>query len=174
MWEWHLRMSTTKIEVSSIDNDHIELKNPKIVGLRVGKSLAIDKETYNLQSYAKEIGTRTCSKGYNMPHWSRMFALLHPDDGESIIGRASFDDPELIHTETSVECLIVSSNPSIQNPHTFEETESINVLLIRKHPENDSHPRKYTRLGVGEIFVRTGERITRLPDRRTLDQLTLM
>lgn len=142
------------------------LSKPDILGCTIGESLALDEKNPDLQKYAKDIGIRACSQGYKMNHWSRMFALLHTADG-SIIGRASFDDPNA--KETNVDLLLVSSNPGVQNPHTFEQTESINVLLLRKEKDVE-----YVRLGVGEIFTRTGEQSTTLPDRRVLECLVLI
>ena len=102
-----------------------------------------------------------------MQHWPRMFALLHPDD-DSIIGRASFDDAGgKVDSKETVECLLVSSNVTESNPHTFEKTESWNVLLVRKANLG------YTRLGVGEIFKRTGDRVVTLPDRKSVVNFVL-
>ncbi|KZP13948.1 HET-domain-containing protein [Athelia psychrophila] len=166
IWELHLRTSSRGIEVSSIDDNRVVLLKPELLDCKIGQSLAVGEKSLDLQTYAKEIGSRTCSQGYKMQHWSRMLALLHPEDG-SIVGRASFDDPN--SKETSVECLVVSHNPSKQNPHTFEETKSMNVLLVRKEKELG-----YIRLGVGEVFVQTGERKANLPPSKRLDSLVLI
>ncbi|KAF7976709.1 hypothetical protein HWV62_5875 [Athelia sp. TMB] len=168
IWEWHLKDSSSGIEMSDIDKDTITLRNVELVAGRVGKSLALNEKTFSLQTYALEIGSKTCSQGYKMQHWPRMFALLHPDD-DSIIGRASFDDAgRKVDSKETVECLLVSSSLMESNPHTFEETKSWNVLLVRKANFG------YTRLGVGEIFKQTGDRVVTLPDRKGVANCVLV
>jgi hypothetical protein len=172
-WEMHLRATpipqkqedpvpTSSLQVNSINDDQIALRNAELVQVRAGKSLAIT-EAYDLHTYALEIGSRTCSQGYKMEHWKRMVTLLHPTSGE-IIGRGAFD------AETpadDVQCLIASTNPAKQNPHTFEETESVNALIIKAAPGG------YVRIGVGEIFVRTGDRRVE-PEKHIVGELTLV
>ncbi|KZP13947.1 HET-domain-containing protein [Athelia psychrophila] len=147
IWEWYLRTPSSGIEVSSIDDNQIELVKPELLDCKIGQPL-------DLQTYEKEVGFKTGHQWHKMQNWSQTFALLRPEDG-SIMGRASFDDPN--SQETSVECLVVSYNPNRIPP--YEETESINVLLVRKEKELG-----YIRLGVGEIFVRTGKGLASLPD----------
>ena len=169
-WEMHLRTAVSKLNVLSADDASIVLGHVSLLDVRPGKSLAI-VQGFNLHEYALEVGSKTCSQGYKMPHWARMFALLHPANG-SIIGRATLDtsdSAEIEKIKDKMQCLVASANPVKQNPHTFEDTESLNVLLVTNAGEG-----KYIRVGVGEIFIRTGEREVQLPVSEVVDKLVLI
>jgi hypothetical protein len=178
-WEMHLRSTPipqdhrellgirsdpvpkSLLKVSAANVDKIVLSDARLVTARAGKSFAT--EDYDAHTYALEIGVRTCSQGRNMKHWSRMLALVHPTSGE-IIGRGTFDADT---PSDSVDCLLMSDNPIKTNPHTFTETESSNVLLIRETPQG------YIRLGVGELSVRSGsDRVNH--DINVIDHLMLI
>lgn len=131
-----IRIRGKRAKASSFSRD---CAKPELMDCNIGKLL-------DLQTYAAGIGSRAGGKGNKVQVWSRMLALFHLKDGR-IIGRASFDDmPD--SEETSVECLVVSYNPSASPP--FEETVSISVLIFRKKEL------EYIRLGVARYSYDLG------------------
>ena len=172
----HLRGAESLLDVdtASTNDKRIALKNTEVFEAQVGMSLALDSKEggYDLSAYVRGVGQMTTSAGYKMAHWHRMVALLYPGRGETaVIGRAAFDDTtvkEAVNKEGSqFECLVVSRNQPIQNPHTFVQTESLNVLLVVKKDET------YVRVGVGELFVRSRDKVIEAPPRTVVPRLVL-